>query len=49
LTQEEYKQEKLEHLVNNISNHSDGLTQGTNLKNELHESGILEMIISSIC
>lgn len=46
MTEEELRQEKLDKLVDYISNHSDGLNEGMKLIQELHKGGILEVIIS---
>lgn len=46
LTQEQVKMRKLDRLVNDISMHSDGLKQTMELLQELHESGIMEIVVS---
>jgi uncharacterized protein YjgD (DUF1641 family) len=46
LTQEQLKAEKLDRLVDDISIHSDGLKQTIELLQELHESGIMEIVVS---
>jgi uncharacterized protein YjgD (DUF1641 family) len=46
LTQEQLKVEKLDRLVDDISMHSDGLKQTIELLQELHESGIMEIVVS---
>ena len=48
LTKEKVKRQKLDRLVDEISNHSDGLKQTMELLQELHESGIMEIVVALI-
>jgi uncharacterized protein YjgD (DUF1641 family) len=45
-TKEQLKMQKLDRLVDDVSNHSDGLKQTMKLLQELHDSGIMEAVVS---
>lgn len=45
-TQEQLKSQTLDRLVDDLSNHSDGLRQGMELLQELHDSGILDIAVA---
>src|SRR5438874_139171 len=46
LTQKQIKLQKLDRLVDDMSMHSEGLKQTMELLQELHESGIMEIVVS---
>lgn len=47
-TEQELNSETLDHLVDNVIKHSDGLKQTIQLLQELHESGILEALVALV-